>query len=184
MINKKQVKLLKYESSHTDEIEQLFSRTFTDSEGPVEGQLIGGLARDLMASPNKEDILGFVATEAEKVIAGIFFTRLTFESEVNAFILAPVAVHTDHQHKGVGQALINYGLDSIKGDGVEVALTYGDINYYSKVGFQQIDESIAKAPLPLTYPHGWLAQSLVSDHLAPIPGNSRCVPEFNNPEYW
>lgn len=168
----------------SEQIIKLFTQTFTDSEGPAEGQLIGGLVRDLMASSDTENIIGFIATEGSEIIAGIFFTRLTFENNLNAFILAPVAVHTAHQRKGVGQALINFGLDQLKQEGVEVAFTYGDINYYSKVGFQQIDESIAKAPLPLTYPHGWLAQSLVSDHIAPIPGRSSCVREFDNPAYW
>lgn len=176
--------LLKCKPSQSEAVEQLFTQTFTDSEGPAEGQLIGGLVRDLMASSDKENIMGFIATENSEVIAGIFFTRLTFESNVNAFILAPVAVRTDHQRKGVGQALINYGLAEMKKSGVSLAITYGDINYYSNVGFQQIDESIVKAPLPLTYPHGWLAQSLVLDHITPIPGNSYCVPEFNKPEYW
>ena len=166
------------------DIVQLFTKTFSDSEGPEEGQLIGTLVQDLIASPNKADILGFVAMKEEVVIAGIFFTRLTFECDINAFILAPVAVHTDHQSRGIGQALINFGLNGMKKAGVELVFTYGDINYYSKVGFRQIDESIARAPLSLSYPEGWLAQSLVSDRLDPIPGNSVCVPEFDNPKYW
>jgi len=174
----------KYTPHQTEQIHQLFIETFTDSEGPEEGKIIGRLVQDLMASPDKENIIGFIATESGVIIAGIFFTRLTFESDVNAFILAPVAVHTDHQGKGVGQALIHYGLDCLKQDGVELAFTYGDINFYSKVGFEHIDESIARAPLTLSYPKGWLAQSLISDHIEPIPGNTRCVPEFNKPEYW
>jgi len=178
------LKLTICDPGQIEEIEQLFTKTFTDSEGPAEGQLIGNLVNDLMASPDKENIIGFIATEEGEIIAGIFFTRLIFESDVNAFILAPVAVHTDHQGKGVGQALIRYGLESMKQDGVELLVTYGDINFYSRVGFQQIDESIIKAPLPLTYPEGWLAQSLLSDRITPIPGTSQCVPEFNKPEYW
>jgi len=178
------LELSKITPDQIEQIRQLFTQTFSDSEGPAEGQLIGGLVRNLMASSDTENIIGFIATEGSEIIAGIFFTRLTFESDANAFILAPVAVHTNHQRKGVGQALINYGLEAMKQNGVSLILTYGDINYYSKVGFQQIDESIVKAPLPLTYPHGWLAQSLVSDHIAPIPGNSNCVPEFDNPAYW
>jgi len=173
-----------YEPKNAEELRKLFTKTFTDSEGPEEGQLIGRLVQNLMACDDKAVIRGFIATKGDKIIAGIFFTRLTFESDVSAFLLAPVAVHTDHQGKGVGQALINYGLNAIKGSDVEVVFTYGDINFYSKVGFQQIDKSIARAPLNLTYPEGWLAQSLVSDEVKPIPGNSTCVEEFNDPAYW
>jgi len=60
---------------------------------------------------------------------------LTFESEVNAFLLGPVAIHTSYQGKGIGQKLINFGLNTLKENGVELAFTYGDPNFYSKVGF-------------------------------------------------
>jgi hypothetical protein len=52
------------------------------------------------------------------------------------------------------------------------------------VGFQQITENIAQAPLKLTYPHGWLAQSLVSDKIEPINGKSTCVNALNNQKFW
>ncbi len=45
-------------------------------------------------------------------------------------------------------------------------------------------EKIAQAPLKLTYPEGWLAQSLVSDEIEKIAGNSYCVKAFNKPEIW
>lgn len=77
-----------------------------------------------------------------------------------AFILSPVAVSTDVQGKGVGQALIRYGLDHLKSLGVELVFTYGDPGYYSKVGFEQITEAIVKAPWPLSQPIGWLALAL------------------------
>ncbi|QMU56914.1 MAG: hypothetical protein GKR98_01030 [Boseongicola sp.] len=37
---------------------------------------------------------------------------------------------------------------------------YGVINFYAKIGFPRITEGIAQAPLPLSYPKGWLGQSL------------------------
>jgi len=36
----------------------------------------------------------------------------------------------------------------------------------------------------LTYPEGWLAQSLLSDEIQPILGNSHCVEALNKAEYW
>ena len=69
-------------------------------------------------------------------------------------------------------------------NGVELAFTYGDINFYAKVGFSQITEELVKAPHKLGYPEGWLAQSLVSDTIEPITGPSSCVEAFNNPELW
>ena len=36
-----------------------------------------------------------------------------------------------------GQQLINFGLAHLKEIGVELVFTYGDMNFYSKVGFKQ-----------------------------------------------
>jgi len=80
--------------------------------------------------------------------------------------------------------LINYGLRELKAKGVELVLTYGDINFYSKVGFDPISEEIVKAPVKLTYPEGWLGQSLISDTVEPIDDQPSCVKALNKPEYW
>ncbi len=79
-----------------------------------------------MDSTDSNDLYCFIATEDEQIIGSIFFSRMIFESGINAFILSPVATHTDHQRKGVGQKLINFGLDVLKENGVELMITYGD----------------------------------------------------------
>ena len=173
-----------YSPNNADEIEQLFIKTFSDSEGQPEGELIGSLAKDFMDSTDTNDLYCFIATEKEQVIGSIFFSRMTFENGINAFVLGPVAILTDHQRKGVGQKLINFGLNILKKSDVELALTYGNPDFYSKVGFSSITEKLVPAPLKLKYPEGWLAQSLVSDEIEPIAGKSHCVQELNKPEYW
>ncbi len=178
------MKLSTYHLSNIEEIKQLFTKTFSDSEGQSEGLLIGNLAYDLLAITDIHDFYCFVAAENEHVVGSIIFSKLTFESEIIAFLLAPVAVHTSYQGKEIGQKLINFGLNTLKENGVELAFTYGDPNYYSKVGFSHISEKLVKAPFKLTYPEGWLAQSLVSDEIEPIAGNSYCVEALNKPEYW
>ena len=180
----KKMKLTTYKPHNADEIEQLFIKTFTDSEGRSEGEVIGGLVRGFMDNTSGDDLYCFIATENEKIIGSIFFTRITFESGIKAFILSPVATHTDHQRKGIGQKLINFGLDALKENGVILVITYGDPNFYSKVGFGVITEQVVPAPLKLTYPEGWLAQSLVSDKIDPIAGKSHCVEELNKPKLW
>ena len=80
--------------------------------------------------------------------------------------------------------MINFGLDTLKKDGVELALTYGDPNFYSKVGFYVITEQVMPAPLKMKYPEGWLAQSLIGAKIEPIAGKSHCVEELNKPELW
>lgn len=173
-----------YESSSAHEIKELFTSVFTNSEGQAEGDLIGNLAFELQETTNPEDLFGFVARDDENVIGCIFFTRLDFEVQINAFILSPVAVATQYQNQGIGQKLIKFGINYLNKNNVELLFTYGDPNYYAKVGFKHISENIVKAPLKLSYPAGWLAQSLVSEHIEPISGNSTCVGALNNQQYW
>jgi len=178
------MEFLTYKSSNIEEIKQLFTKVFSDSEGQAEGESIGNLTYDIMTGTDAHDLYGFIANENEQIIGGIFFTRLTFQNGVNAFILSPVAINTNYQGKGIGQMLINFGINHLKENGVKIVFTYGDPAFYSKVGFNQITEKIAKAPLKLTQPEGWLGQSLISDKIEPIAGNSYCVEAFNKPEIW
>jgi len=173
-----------YSPKNSDEIKQLFTKVFSDSEGKSEGLLIGDLVSKLMTSTDIQDLYGFVAIENEQIIGSIFFTRLTFHNGVNAFLLSPVAIHSNYQRKGISQKLINFGINHLRENGIRIVFTYGDPNFYSKVGFKQITEDIVKAPFELTQAEGWLGQSLLSNKIEPITGSSYCVEALNNPEYW
>lgn len=59
-------------------------------------------------------MFGFIAEDEGNVIGCIFFTRITVENEINAFILSPVAIATHYQNKGIGQKLIKFGIDYLK----------------------------------------------------------------------
>ena len=178
------MKLSLYNPNSSDKIVQLFIETFSDSESQSEGEVIGHLVRDIVDGTGANDIYGFVATENEQIIASIFFTRMVFETGINAFILSPVATQTEHQGRGVGQQLISFGLNALKADGVELAITYGDPRFYSKVGFSVVSEQVVPAPQKLTQPEGWMAQSLVGGEIQAIAGKSHCVEAFDRPGLW
>ena len=178
------MKYLKYKANQVQEIQQLFTRTFTDSEGEEEGKLIGGLVQNLFDMTDSKNIHVFVATDSEKVVGCIIFTKLTCEDDTRAFLLSPVAVHTAYHEKGIGQSLIRYGLEALGNLEATLAITYGDINFYSKTGFIPIDEGLIEAPLPLSYPVGWLGQSLTDSEIGPVKGKTKCVKALNNPVYW
>ena len=67
---------------------------------------------------------------------------------------------------------------------MDVAVTYGDPAFYGKVGFAPITEDQVRPPCTLSFPHGWLGQSLTGRPLAPLKGPSRCVAALDKPEYW
>ena len=178
---------LRYINQNPEEIIQLFVKTFTDSEGEIEGKRIGELARDLLTKTDKKMIRVFVALDEEKdqLVGCIIFSELSFQDcDINAYLLAPVAVVTDYQGKGIGQNLIAFGQEELKKERVELIMVYGDPNFYAKVGYRFVSEEIISAPHNLSYPSGWLGQSLRHESIRPIDGKSSCVEAINKPEYW
>ena len=165
-------------------ISNLFTSVFTSSEGKKEGRLIGNLASELSSGIDNQEIICFGTYDKESIIGVIFFTRLRFTQALQVYMLAPVAVSTIYQGKGVGQALIKYGLNELKKRSVAVVITYGDPSFYSKVGFQELSENIIQPPLKLSLPEGWLGQSLSDVPIPTINERPRCVQEFNDPVYW
>lgn len=161
-----------------------FERVFSDSEGAEEGKILKQLVCDLLQTTPNEDLIVFVAKEKEEIIGSIIFSKVTFGSFKNAFILSPVAIATSHQKQGIGQQLINEGKKYLKEQNVELLLTYGDPNYYAKVGFKAIKEEQIKAPYALSFPHGWLAQSLNNNALPIIKEKPQCVLALSHQHYW
>ena len=166
------------------EITDLFTSVFTSSEGEAEGKLIGNLASALSSNIDNQDILCFGAYEKASLIGSIFFTRLRFSQAILVYMLAPVAVSTDHQGKGIGQALINFGLAELKNRAVDVAITYGDPSFYSRTGFEPLSEDVIKAPLTLSMPEGWLGQSLTGEPVPAVSDRPTCGRALNDARYW
>lgn len=172
------------DSNYYEDVIELFTSAFSDSEGKDEGNIIGKLVSELITTTSIQDLFGFVAFSHGKIIGCIFFSRLTVPNEVKAFILSPVAVATANQRKGIGQKLISFGLEHLKGIDVDLVFTYGDPKFYSKTGFKHISEEYVKAPLKLTYPEGWLGQSLSSIPIEAGSGTTYCVEALSKQEYW
>lgn len=173
-----------FDKSATQDVVDLYTRVFSDSEGREEGQTIGELVANLIATTDPDDLLGFVAKDGNTIVGCIFFSRFVVPSGQLAFLLSPVAVNTDTQGSGVGQGLIHYGLQKLEALSVDLVFTYGDPAYYGKTGFQQITEDIVLPPYKLSQPIGWLAQSLKEPKITPMEGETKCVNAFSHAQYW
>jgi putative acetyltransferase len=165
-------------------VTDLFAAVFTASEGDVEGARLGRLAAELSAIIDNETVICFGAFEAETLVASIFFTRLRFSQPMLVHLLSPVAVRTEHQGTGIGQALIRHGLNVLKQRSAAVVITYGDPSFYAKVGFEPLSENRIKAPVMRSMPEGWLGQSLTDEPIPTIQERPTCVAVFNDPVYW
>lgn len=173
-----------FTESQSQQVIELFKRVFSAAEGEAEGEVIASFVTQLVTTTKPEDLIGCMVEDKDTMIGCLFFSRLWLPSEQVAFILSPVAIATDVQRKGVGQNLIQYGLDHLRDLGVNLAFTYGDPNYYAKTGFQPISEDLVKAPCPLSQPIGWLAQSLDGSEIEPMSGAAKCVAALNDPSLW
>jgi len=173
-----------WQGSEQSTIEQLFRQTFANSEGAAEGEIVAGLVQKMMGSTPPADIYGFVAEDQSRLVGCIFFTRITFDDDLDLFILSPVAVATDCQGTGVGQALIKFGIAELRSKDVAGLFTYGDPAFYSRVGFQSVTEDQVKAPFPLSQPIGWLYQGLKNISPESLRGTPVCVSALSKPEYW
>ncbi|MET2951863.1 GNAT family N-acetyltransferase, partial [Vibrio owensii] len=80
-----------YERVMSSEMIALFTQTFSDSEGEVEGKTIGSLVGDLLKTTPEQELKGFVAKQGERLIAGVLFTPLRFESGEVGYLLSPMA---------------------------------------------------------------------------------------------
>lgn len=163
----------------------LFATTFTASEGAAEGALIGGLVQDLLDRTPPEALHRFCTCDGADVIAAVLFTPLTYAGDPRRVVLlSPMAVAPAHQRRGLGQALLTRALATLRAEGIDVAITYGDPAFYGKVGFQPITEDQARAPLPLSMPQGWLGQSLSGTGMPDLSGAATCVPALHRADIW
>jgi len=166
---------------------------FGAAEGPEIVELVSGLSEDPTAVP----LLSLVAESRGKVIAHILFTmvRLPFDdqpddqsddSAISAQILAPLGVAKAHQGKGVGGALIRYGLERLAASGTDLVFVLGHPGYYPKFGFRPAGELGYAAPYPIAPEHAdaWMVHELSAGAIGYARGEIRCANVLNQPELW
>ena len=84
-------------------------------------------------------VLVSLVAELDSVIVGhILFSRMwinTKSGHIAAVALAPVAVLTTHQRKGIGGLLIRHGLELLRSRGESIVIVVGHPAYYPRFGF-------------------------------------------------
>jgi len=178
-------KLIRNFTLIAQQITDVFYNSFSASEGRAEGELIRTLVANLLEDTPKPDMFIFAALHDNTVIGCAVFSRLTYTNDArDVLILSPMAIHPNHQNKGIGQTLLRESIALLKDHGIDVLMTYGDPNYYGKVGFLPVTEEVAPPPFPLSIPIGWIGQSLHGAKIAPLQGTCTCVSALNNPAIW
>ena len=108
--------------------------------------------------PHKDFIpeLYFVAAIEDRIVGCVVFTASRLENnkgiQIRTATFGPVCVLPQHQHSGIGSALINAGIDEAKKMGFPAIIILGDPHNYCRHGFKNskdfnISDSGGKYPL-------------------------------------
>jgi predicted N-acetyltransferase YhbS len=162
------------------EIERVHRDAFGEAEGPV----VATLAKELLNGIDDDRSIAFVAESDDRVVGAIIFSPLTISGgdKSRSMILAPLAVATAFQRQGIGQALVRYGLDNLKSQGIDFVFVYGNPLYYSRFGFSP-NHQLA-APYKLKHPEAWMILGLRENGDACLQGIAVCVPPLMYAEHW
>lgn len=82
--------------------------------------------------------ISLVAETETKVVGHILFTAVELSGNKNKLKilgLAPMAVLSQYQNKGIGSKLVETGLERCKSLGYDAVVVLGHPNYYPKFGF-------------------------------------------------
>lgn len=167
------------------DIINLFYQTFYQSDGKTEADSVSSLVQRYLKNYPREDLKGFVASDNGEVLGCVFFSRLRFnDSSKQVYLLSPMAVSPDFQKRGIGQKLIKFAHGELLKLDVNVTVTYGDINFYSKSGYVLSSTADIAPPYTLSYPEGWLAYQLDGRSSLVLAGESNCIPELDAEGLW
>ena len=166
------------------EIANFFFYVFSQSEGEQEGHILQALAFSLTGQIQNPSIIGFKAHANNEILGCIFLTQLQFQEGIQAYLLAPVGVHPNHQGKKIGTQLIEHAIQYLKSQDTPFLMTYGDPKYYSRFGFQGVSEQVLPPPFPLSQPEGWMYRGIKMNHIPVITGKALCVEPFNQRNLW
>ena len=125
-----------------EEVEYLTREAFWNLHEP--GCCEHYLVHKLHASDVLIPELAFVATDGEKIVGNIIYSKSNIISDDGdkhqVLTFGPVSVLPTYQRKGVGSALINHTRQIATDMGYPAILIYGDPAYYSRVGFSPAED--------------------------------------------
>ena len=131
-------------------IVSLILRSFQEGTDYSDGTDIIALVEEIRDSKYYIPELSFAAELDEKVVGHFMFSHFPLSptsegghdnsptSEI--VMLAPVSVHADYFHQGIGSTMILMGIEKVKEMGYKGITVEGNFNFYNKVGFRTSSE--------------------------------------------
>lgn len=138
------------------------------------------LVETLRVAPDAIPELSLVAVMDSKVVGHILFSPINIETVdglIPAISLAPMAVLPEYQGRGIGSALVHWGLDVCRSLGHRIVIVLGHPDYYPRFGFS------SEMARNLACPFGdagkaWMALELQPGALSGVSGKVRYPSAF------
>jgi predicted N-acetyltransferase YhbS len=124
--------------------------------------------------------LSLVAISDRAISGHILFTKIRIKNSSSiheSLALAPVSVHPDLQHRGIGTALIRAGLQKAGNLGYGSVIVLGHEHYYPKFGFLPAAGWQIKAPFEVPS-NAFMALELKPGGLSGVNGTVEYAREF------
>ena len=129
-----------------------------------------------------EDRLSLVAERDGDVVGHILFTPVVIdaaEGSIRGYGLAPMAVRSAWQRRGIGSALIAEGMTRLRAAGAPFVLVIGHPAYYPRFGFERASRYGVRCQWP-EVPDEAVMLRVLDPAVAPrLAGLARYRPEFD-----
>lgn len=124
--------------------------------------------------------VSLVADIDGEVVGHILFSRvaiITKGGAVQAVSLAPMAVLPEHQRRGIGNKLVEAGLEACRARGHRIVVVLGHPEFYPRFGFSA---ELAR-PIESAFDGGeaWMAMELMPGALNGVEGRVEFSPPFS-----
>ena len=170
--------------THKDykDIISLILRSFSEGTDYSDGTDIIALIEEIRDSQYYIPELSFVAELDGNIVGHFLFSRFPLSSTINGdhieqegqdiVMLAPVAVHADYFHQGIGYTMLMKGIEKVKELGFKGITVEGDYHFYNRVGFQtSLQFGIyPTSGIPLTEPRCMMCLEMYDGALKDIHG--------------
>ena len=131
--------------SEFETIREMVRRTFAEHTSYSDGEAEVALIDEMRQSRYYRPELAFVALLNGQIVGHFMFTDFPLsptpqggydpEAKCDLLMLAPVAVHADFYHQGIGETMLRKGLEIAKALDYKGINVEGDPNFYHRFGF-------------------------------------------------
>ena len=142
---RQQITIRAEEHKDYQRIVSLILRSFREGTDYSDGTDIIALVEEIRDSEYYIPELSFVAELDDEIVGHFLFSRFPLSKtptgehggakDTDIVMLAPVSVHADHFHQGVGSAMLRLGIEKVKEMGFSGIIVEGNYRFYNTVGF-------------------------------------------------